>query len=114
MNPKPVKARGKPETKIVRDLTDYLRCREWFVKKTHGSEFSSGFPDLFTAHMSYGPRWIETKTPEKYRFTPAQLITFPKMAAAGVGIWVLTAATEEEIKKLFGPPNWYHYLGVMK
>ncbi len=88
--------------------------RDWFVIKTHGNEYQSGLPDLYAAHMSFGPRWIETKTPDKYAFTPAQLKTFPLMQAAGVGIWVLTAATEYEISKLFGPANWYHYLGVMK
>lgn len=82
----------------------------WFVKPTHGNMFQSGFPDLFCAHHLYGTRWIECKNPKAYKFTPAQLIDFPKFAAAKCGIWVLTNDSDVEINKLFHPPNWHTYL----
>ena len=62
----------------------------------------------------YGTRWIEVKMPVGYRFTAAQLEVFPEFASKGVGVWVLTAATEEEYKKLFKPANFMWYLQVMK
>jgi hypothetical protein len=29
--------------------------------------------------------------------------------AFGIGIWILTAATQAEYDKLFAPPNWCDY-----
>jgi hypothetical protein len=41
------------------------------------------------------------------RFTPAQMTTFHKMAAAGVKIYVLTGATEQQYRILFRErDNW--------
>lgn len=80
------------------------------MKSTHGNIYSWGFPDLYAAHLRYGPRWIEVKNPKRYQFTAAQMDTFPKMTEHGVGIWILTGATEDEYRKLFGPPNWESYL----
>ena len=114
MNPKIIPGRRGPESIIQRDLILFLRHRGWFVKETHGNAFQSGFPDLFAAHLSYGSRWIECKNPISYVFTHAQLEMFPLMMAAGVGIWILTAATENEYRKLFKPANWFMYLDVMK
>lgn len=68
-----------------------------------------GFPDIFIAHARYGQRWVEVKREEKFSFTVAQLIEFPKMEAAGVGIWVLTGCSDSDIAKLFAPPNWREY-----
>lgn len=101
---------ARPEAKIQDDLAKYLRAREWLVKYTHGSLYQSGFPDMFCAHKKYGIRWVEVKCPTGYRFTPAQLEFFPALASKGVGVWVLTAATDEEYQKLFGAANWYWYL----
>ena len=91
-----------------------LRSIEWYVHVTHGNEFSMGLPDLYCGHKKYGTRWIEVKNPLGYTFTAAQLEEFPKMTAAGIGIWVLVAATEIEYKKLWQSPNWYQYLSIMK
>jgi len=103
-----------PET-IIRDkLIPYLKARGWFVKIVHGNKFTSGLPDLFIAHISHGPRWVELKNPASYHFTPAQKKTFPEMTEQGVGIWILTAANDEEYKKLWSPPNWYIYYGRSK
>lgn len=91
-----------------------LRDKEWFVKQTHGNMFQSGFPDLFATHYKYRIRWIEVKLPDMKgsHFTNAQLETFPKMVANGAGIWILTAATEEEYAKLFKPSNFHVYLAL--
>lgn len=99
-----------PERAIQDDLIDFLKLRDWLVMETHGNLYQKGFPDLYIAKRSYGTRWVEVKYREKYSFTIAQLEQFPKMTAEGVGIWILTAATEHEYKKLFQPPNWWSYL----
>ena len=107
--PKETKRSG-PEAKIQDALIDFLRHRSWIVKSTHGNIYQYGFPDLYIAHRSYGVRWIEIKNPDGYRFTGAQLEFFHQLASAGVGVWVLTAATEDEYKKLFSPANWHYFL----
>lgn len=111
---RPNPPRERPEDKIVQQLKSFLRTREWLVKKTHGNEFQSGLPDLFCAHKRYGIRWVEVKVLKHGRFTPAQVEFFKELAAVNVGVWVLTAATEEEYQKLFGEPNWWMYLSEMR
>lgn len=93
-----------------------LRYREWFVKPTHGNMYSSGFPDLYCSHKRYGIRWIEVKLPDMKgsRFTAAQYETFPAMAAAGSGIWILTGDSEAEYGKLFKSCNWHVYMYMGK
>ena len=98
-----------PEWYIRADLVRFLAARNWLVEKTHGSLFQTGFPDLFLAHEKWGQRWIDVKQPKKYTFTKAQRLKWPLWAAKGIGIWILTAATQEEYDKLFGPPNWRDY-----
>jgi len=110
MNPLKIKAKTGPERKIQDAIIDFLLIRGWYVLQTHGSMYQSGFPDLYATHSKYGARWIEVKNPLAYHFTPAQLECFPKMSANGTRIWILTAATESEYQKLFGPANWYTYL----
>jgi hypothetical protein len=106
---------NQPEALIQVQLIKRLKELDWFVKVTHGNMYQSGFPDLYCAHKSFGTRWIEVKLPDMKgsRFTAAQLDTFHRMGAVGVGIWILTCSTDSEIKKLFGPPNWYMYLSIM-
>lgn len=114
---KPLKTRStrkKPETILQNGIAGMLRMKGWYVMATHGNMYQSGFPDLYATHSIYGTRWIEVKRPSGYSFTPAQLDHFPKLSAHGTRIYILTAATEEEYKKLFGPANWHMYLGVMK
>ena len=108
-----LKARKKhgPEWYIQQDIIKFLRAREWFVKPTHGNAHQSGFPDLFCCHRKYGYRWVEVKNPKSYKFTPAQKECFPLFCANGSGIWVMTAATEEEYQKILKHPfNWWQYL----
>ena len=108
------KKKGTPELEIRTDLVAMLTLRGWYCIITHGNLYQSGLPDVYACHKSYGARWVEVKNPKKYPFTPAQLEVFPKLGAHGVGVWVLTEATEAEYNKLFKPANWYTYLSVMK
>lgn len=114
MNPTVPKPSKGPESKIQEALVLYLRAREWIVRATHGNTFQSGFPDLYCAHARYGARWIEVKNSAAYSFTPAQREFFPLLSSAGIGVWILIAATEDEYLKLWQPANWHHYLEVGK
>lgn len=119
MNPKKPNRRGRsvkgPEAKIEQEIIDYLKVRDWFVQRLHGSTFQAGMPDLFACcKMSKVGivRLIEVKDPKRKGnvFTPAQLEMFPKICANGGTVHVLTGATKEEYDKLFEPSNWYQYL----
>lgn len=112
MEPLKPRKKKRPED-IIRDaIYDYMRLRGWYVMKTHGSMYQSGFPDLWTTHRRYGPRWVEIKKPgmKGSVFTPAQMDCFPQICANGSGVWILTAATESEYNKLFERYNWHTYL----
>ena len=88
----------------------YLKARGWHVERMIGNAFQMGVPDLFIAHPKWGQRWIDVKRPGKnYSFTKAQKLKWPVWEAFGIGIWILTAATQEEYDKLFAPPNWRAY-----
>lgn len=116
MDPKIARSKRGPEGKIQDDIMTMMRNYGWYVKHTHGSQFQSGLPDLYCTHVRYGARWVEVKLPnmEGSKFTSAQLEDFPLLCAHGAGVWVLTAATETEYRKLFTKFNWYMYLGIMK
>lgn len=102
--------RQGPERVIQDEIVKFLRFREWLVRETHGNMFQHGFPDLYATHRRYGPRWIEVKNPKAFSFTPAQMEFFPLLCAHGSGVWIMTAATDEEYQKLYGPANWAMYL----
>lgn len=91
------------QNKLVREL----KARDWFVKVIVGNATQFGLPDIFAAHPHFGSKWIEMKKREKFSFTPAQQIEFPKLHSAGVGIWILFDSTDEEILKLAKPANWW-------
>ncbi len=114
----PLKKRSKrgPEAIIQDDLIDYLTLKSWFVMNMHGNMYQMGVPDLYATHYRYGARWVEVKLPamQGSKFTPAQMEFFPKLTANGAGIWILTAATDEEYEKLFKRPNWYQFLDAFK
>jgi len=115
-----------PEAKIQAAIIKFLEDRKWMVKSTHGNLYSSGWPDLYACRRRfyYGDkshpasealvRWIEVKNPLNYRFTAAQLKDFPRFNAEGIGIWIMTEATEAEYQKLFRAPNWYTYLSAAR
>lgn len=110
MEPRRVAGGKKPETVLQDKIIYKLKGLDWFVKATHGSALTDGWPDLFCCHSKYGARWIEVKVKERYSFTSAQLQWFPKFCAHGSGIWVLTSDSDEEYNKLFKPPNWHYFL----
>lgn len=110
MDPFTPKSRVGPEAKIQEDIIKYLRFRGWYVKETHGNMYQSGFPDLYCSHVKYRQRWVEVKNPLQYSFTSAQRENFPLMSANGSPIWILTAATEDEYRKLWCPENWHVYI----
>jgi hypothetical protein len=100
-----------PEGKIQKKIIDFLRIRCWHVMNTHGNRLQAGFPDLFATHYHYGPKWIEVKRPQKYRFTSAQCYYFPKFTSHNCGIWIMTAATDQQyVKVIKGRPNWSDYI----
>src|SRR4051812_10131329 len=103
----------QPETIIRNALLTYLRARGWFVEIFYCNRFQKGIPDLGMWHPTHGFRWVDVKQPVDYDFTDAQLKKWPQWEATGLpglGVWILTAATDEEYLKLFGPPNWRTYL----
>ena len=102
-------AKHGPEWHIQRDVIRFLSARGWHVERLIGNALQMGLPDLFVAHPKWGIRFVELKRPDKYSFTRAQKIKWPILDAYGVGIWILTAADEEQYKKLFGKPNWRDY-----
>ena len=113
MEPKRIVSIDK-EAKIQKRIHARLRELGWFVKQTHGNEFTCGFPDTFAAHLRHGCRWIETKRPNYQSFTEAQLRDFPLFSNNGAGVWILTGEDDWEIGKLFKYNNWWSYLQVNK
>jgi len=101
-----------PEYYIQKKVCKFLRERGWFVKEVVSGAFFMGMPDLYIAKRTYGSRWVEIKNPTGYRFTAAQMEVFPRLASEGIGIWILTAATEEEYAKLFKQANWWQFLHI--
>jgi len=99
----------KLELQIQRELVEFLRARTWHSERMLANSFQYGIPDLYAFHRDFGHRWIEVKRPYSYSFTLRQRQKFPAWEKAGIGIWILTAATEDQYKLLFGPPNWRSY-----
>ena len=104
-------AKHGPEYYIQKDLVVMLRARGWYVERMIGNAWQFGIPDLFTAHVKWGQRWIDVKRPGKnYSFTKAQKQKWPVWESFGVGIWILTGATQEQYDVLFAPPNWRNFI----
>ena len=103
------KAKHGPEWHIQKRLVEYLKTRDWVVEVMHGNAFQQGIPDLWLFKQGVGSRWVDVKNPKNYSFTKAQKLKWPYWDSNGVGIWILTAATQEEYDKLFAPPNWRNY-----
>jgi hypothetical protein len=115
LEPKRYGKRG-PEAVIQKAIIEMLERKGWYTKIMAASVYLTGLPDVFASHKLFGPRFIEVKLPGMVgsKFTPAQLIEFPKICANGFGVWILTADTESEYAKLKQPPNWWKYLKIMK
>lgn len=108
---KPLKGLNtKPEAKLADRLKKFLEDHDWVVMNIHGNLYQKGLPDKYCFHQKYKQRWVEVKVPTRYKFTNSQIINFPLIDRCGIGIWILTADTEEEYGKLFAKPNWKKYL----
>ena len=103
------KAKHGPEWHIQKDLIDYLEARGWLVEVMHGNAFQQGIPDLYLFKRGWGYRWVDVKHPKRYTFTKAQRRKWPYWDSMGIGIWILTAASQTEYDNLFAPPNWRDY-----
>jgi len=101
--------RHGPEYQIQKDLINFLKDRNWWVERTHGNLYQMGFPDLYVGHLKFGQRWIDVKNPVAWEFTKAQCQKWPIWDQFNIGIWIITAASEEEYDKLFTSPNWRDY-----
>jgi len=99
----------KPEVQIQRELVAFLKARGWHVERLFADAFQNGFPDLYCYHKKWHERWIEVKRPDRYTFTLRQRQKWPVWESFGIGIWVLTAATQEQYDLLFKPPNWREF-----
>lgn len=95
------------EAYLQEQLVNRLKANDWFVKVIVGNAVQFGLPDVYAAHPMFGAKWIEMKNPKGYSFTQAQQETFPKLHAAGVGIWILFGYDDAELKKLTQPANWF-------
>ena len=102
------------EKKIQDGITVALQLRGWHVERLVGFALQRGLPDLMAFHPKFSYRFIEVKRPKGYRFTKAQVDKFPKLVAHGVGIWVLTCWEDNELAKLFQPPNLSQFLDISK
>jgi len=98
-----------PEYHIQQDLIEFLTDRGWLVERMIGNAFQVGIPDLYVHHPKWGGRWIDVKQPLRYSFTKQQKTKWPHWSSYGVGIWILTAANQEQYDLLFGPPNWRNF-----
>lgn len=103
------RSKHKPEWYIQQDLIQFLEDRQWLADPTHGNLYQKGFPDLWCHHKRWGYRWIDCKVKGRYSFTRDQKLKWPLWESYGVGVWILTAADQEEYDKLFKPPNWRDY-----
>ena len=96
----------KLELNIQRELVEFLKARDWHVERMLANAYQTGIPDLYCFHKKWTQRWVEVKRPNDYSFTRAQRRKWPEWERAGIPIWILTAATQEQYDLLFGPPNW--------
>ncbi len=94
------------ELHIQRKLVEFLRARGWYVERMLANAYQTGIPDLYCYHPRWRERWVEVKRPDNYSFTRAQKRKWPEWEQAGIQIWILTAATQEQYDLLFRPPNW--------
>jgi hypothetical protein len=109
MEPKKFRNKHGPEYVIQRDFIRYLKDRGWHVERMIGNQLQFGIPDIYAMHPEHGQRWIDLKNPVSYEYTVAQRWKWPIWEEHGCGLWIITAATEEEYDKLFHPPNWRAY-----
>ncbi len=99
-----------PEYGIQNDVVKMLRSKGWHIERLVGMAYQFGLPDLLIGHPQWGIRFVELKQEDHYRFTIRQRWKFPVLMRYGMGIWILTEATEEQYERLFHPPNLWDYM----
>lgn len=101
---------NREEDSIQEDMVAFLRLRGWTVAETHGNAYQKGLPDLFCWNQKHNLfRWVDMKNPNRYRFTKDQCKVWTGWEKEGLGVWIITAATDEEYQKLFGDANFRDY-----
>lgn len=91
------------EDKLVKEITEFLEEREWYVERMHASAKQKGIPDLYILHKSAGTRWVEIKLPGQ-KLNTNQIIKFNKWTTYRGKIWVMRCTAD--YSSLFEPPNW--------
>ncbi len=91
----------KLESEIQHAIIHFLRAHGWTCQPMWADSYQNGIPDLYCFHKQWGPRWVEVKRPKGYSFTHRQRQKFPAWEKAGIGIWILTAATQEQYRPAF-------------
>ncbi len=107
-----IRKKHGPEWHIQQQIIKYLQKRGWFVKIITASLYLSGMPDLYASHRVYGPKWIEVKVENKWKFTIAQKENFPQLLGCGTNIWIMFAADKNNYDLLFRPCNCPYYLAI--
>lgn len=98
---------SNPEARLQGRLIPFLQERGWLVEVMHGNVFQKGIPDLYIWHQDLDlSRWVDVKLPSGSVLTKAQCQKWPEWEKVGLGIWILREDSDEEYRKLFGPPNW--------
>lgn len=90
-------------------MVEFLRARRWYVERMLANSHQTGTPDLYCYHTKCSERWVEVKRPNDYSFTRAQRRKWPEREKAGISIWILTAATQQQYDLLFKAPNWREF-----
>jgi len=109
VDPKKFRDKHGPEYKIQKAVIRFLEDRGWHVERLIGNQLQTGIPDIFLMHPKHGTRWVDIKVPGGGNYTKAQIAKWPVWEKHGCGVWILTAATEEEYDKLFQPANMRDY-----
>lgn len=98
-------SKGPLVTKTRGKVVEYLKARGWHVEPMSANAWQTGLPYLYCHDKKWGTRWVDVKNPDEYELTAIQKRKWPKLAQAGICIWILTAGTQEQYDLLFGPPN---------
>lgn len=88
-------AHGPSEISIVRKIVAKLNAMpETYARKSHGSAYSSGWPDILGAHRGR-PLALEVKRPGG-KATPLQLRELSRWREAGAIVGVVTSWEQVE------------------
>lgn len=104
-----IRPKHGPEWYIQNKVRDFLTDRGWHVERFIGNALQFGIPDLLAIHPRLGHRWIDIKQPKKFSLTEQQRKKWPVWEHFGEGIWIMTAADQDEYDKLMRKPNWRDY-----